>query len=73
MDGFDAARQIRVEESHHHTPIVAMTASAMRGDRERCLEAGMDDYIAKPIKVSELNTVIERWCSKIGQPVTVEE
>jgi len=73
MDGFDATRRIRVEESRYHTPIVAMTASAMRGDRERCLEAGMDDYIAKPIKVSELQAVVKRWCSKIGQPVTAED
>ena len=62
MDGFEATAAIRAHESASggHTPIVAMTAHAMKGDRERCLGAGMDDYIAKPVRQDELSKVIER-------------
>ncbi len=63
MDGFEATALIRnqEEQSGHHVPIIAMTAHAMEGDRERCLEAGMDDYIAKPIKPKELIAILEKW------------
>ncbi len=47
-----------------HTPIVAMTANAMQGDRERCLEAGMDDYIAKPVRPKDLQAVLDTWLGK---------
>jgi CheY-like chemotaxis protein len=62
MDGFEATAAIRSAErgSGGHVPIVAMTAHAMRGDRERCLDSGMDDYITKPISLSELDRVLER-------------
>jgi CheY-like chemotaxis protein/HPt (histidine-containing phosphotransfer) domain-containing protein len=60
MDGFEATGAIRRKEKGGHTPIVAMTAHAMKGDRERCLGAGMDDYISKPIQPKELIEVIER-------------
>ena len=63
MDGFRAATEIRrlEEQNGRHVPIVAMTANAMQGDRERCLEAGMDDYIAKPVRLEDLRTVVSRW------------
>jgi CheY-like chemotaxis protein len=61
MDGLEATRAIRVQEQNtgRHLPIVAMTAHAMKGDRERCLEAGMDDYLSKPVQKAELFRVLE--------------
>ncbi len=60
MDGWEAARLIR-QTVHHHIPIVALTANALTGDRERCLEAGMDDYITKPISLDALRTQLNKW------------
>ncbi|MBW2118500.1 MAG: PAS domain S-box protein [Deltaproteobacteria bacterium] len=62
MDGLEATRAIREKEKERggHIPIVAMTAHAMKGDREKCLSAGMDDYVPKPIKADELFSVVER-------------
>ena len=61
MDGFEATRRIREKEKQTgiHLPIIALTAHAMRGDKERCLACGMDGYVAKPIKLDELFSVIE--------------
>ncbi|MCE3224574.1 MAG: putative Histidine kinase [Nitrospira sp.] len=65
MDGFEATALIRtMEGASTHTPIVAMTANAMKGDRETCLAAGMDDYVAKPIRPKDLQTVLDVWLSK---------
>ncbi|MEW6595142.1 MAG: response regulator [Thermodesulfobacteriota bacterium] len=62
MDGFDATNAIRrMPEPLQSIPIIALTANAMAGDRERCLAAGMDDYISKPVKADELARVLERW------------
>ncbi|MFN0101209.1 MAG: response regulator [Bryobacteraceae bacterium] len=62
MDGFQATAAIRVAEGDtRHTPIVALTANAMQGDRERCLAAGTDDYLPKPVRSDELARMLEKW------------
>lgn len=63
MDGYEASRRIRQMEGSGdiRVPIIAFTASAMKGDRERCLEAGMDDYLAKPIHMQALDKILQRW------------
>ncbi|GAA5511023.1 response regulator [Novipirellula caenicola] len=67
MDGYEATREIRAGEktSGKHIPIVAMTANAMKGDREQCLDCGMDDYVSKPFQSQELFAKVERY----GSPV----
>ncbi len=64
LDGYETTREIRERESQLEAgrlPIVAMTASAMEGDRERCLAVGMDDYLAKPLRLEDLDAVLSRW------------
>lgn len=65
MDGYEATEAIRGYEASlgKHTPIIAATAHAMRGDREKCIEAGMDDYLPKPIRMMALKEKIEEWLS----------
>ncbi len=61
MDGFEATKIIRASETTRKIPIIAMTAHALKGDRERCIEAGMDDYITKPIRAAELIQIIKKY------------
>lgn len=62
MDGLETTRLLRQSQvADHQVPIVALTANAMHGDREQCLQAGMSDYLAKPIQMAGLAAVLERW------------
>ena len=64
LDGVGATRQIRDPQSRvldHRVPVIAMTANAMRGDRENCLAAGMDDYVIKPVEVASLVAALKKW------------
>ena len=73
MDGFEATAAIRTREKYDgtHVPIIALTANAMKGDRERCLAAGMDGYLSKPIVSRELDELLEKYLG--GQTVRIRE
>jgi CheY-like chemotaxis protein len=70
MDGIEATAEIRRQEcaGSKHTPILALTANAMKGDRERCLSAGMDGYVAKPLRPEKLFEAIAGLCAAPGAP-----
>jgi len=61
MDGMETTRQIRLDPRFRHVPIIAVTAKAMKGDREKCIEAGAWDYLAKPVDPEELVAMLRAW------------
>lgn len=76
MDGYQATRAIRKGEAgerYKNIPIIAMTANAMKGDKEQCLRVGMDDYIAKPIDPDTLHIAIQKWSVSTGNEEPVPE
>jgi len=64
MDGFEAMRRIRANPKLKSIPIIALTAKAMRDDRARCIEAGANDYMSKPVDTGKLKAVIKLWLQK---------
>ena len=64
IDGLEATRQIRLDPDLADIPIIALTALAMAGDRERCLEAGANNYLTKPVKLKQLATTIQQFLDK---------
>ncbi len=69
LDGYEATRRIRAAEGARHIPIIALTAHSMPGDRDRCLAAGMDDYLSKPVRAEQLEGAMKRWLPA-HQPAT---
>ncbi|UQX53152.1 response regulator [Cytobacillus pseudoceanisediminis] len=63
MDGYETMKRLRGLDRHQDVPIIALTAKAMKGDREKCMEAGATDYISKPLKLDQLLSVMRVWLS----------
>jgi CheY-like chemotaxis protein len=64
IDGMEATKRLRETSDTHHVPIIAVTAHAMNGDREKCLAAGCDDYLSKPFQVGTLKKVLDRFLAQ---------
>jgi two-component system, chemotaxis family, sensor kinase CheA len=64
MDGYETIRRIRAESRIGEIPIIALTAKAMRGDREACIAAGASEYVSKPVDVDQLTSLLKIWLSK---------
>jgi CheY-like chemotaxis protein len=64
MDGYETTQKIRREHKNSNLPIIAVTAKAMKGDREKCIEAGASDYITKPVKIDQLLSLMRVWLYK---------
>jgi CheY-like chemotaxis protein len=75
LDGYDATRTWREREqgTGRHVPIIALTANAMADERERCLAAGMDDYLAKPVRFDDLVATLARWRSAADTGIATAE
>jgi len=61
MDGYETMREIRKEQKFRSLPILALTAKAMKGDREKCLEAGASEYLAKPVNTDQMLSALRTW------------
>jgi len=64
MDGYEAMRRVRELQKFKSLPIIALTAKAMKGDREKCIEAGASDYITKPVDTEQLVSLLRVWLSR---------
>lgn len=66
IDGLEVTRRLQANDSTRHIPMIALTANVMHGDRERCVEAGCDDYLAKPVSRQELYNTIEKYLDEVA-------
>jgi DNA-binding response OmpR family regulator len=72
MNGFEATKEIRRRETDRHLPVIALTASAMKGDEQRCFNAGMDDFLAKPVSQEILSAKLAQWVTKFPSKPAVD-
>src|SRR5687768_3680052 len=73
MDGFEAMRRIRAQPRFKGLPIIALTAKAMKGDREKCIEAGASDYVTKPVELEQLFSVMRVWVTRTAETLGLAE